>query len=181
MKLFIIFSRKYLLIFLIAFTVPFFLSCNFSKNGGAQIGVVDAENEDRAIAAFLVKVTEINSAIRKLSQVAQLHSKSVEVKDAFIEQVKLSTEIQKKVQMIAAERLVTTPLTAKRLSVRYTNDVTLMDLLINELISETMVLEQITDVSDDTKIFQLKNEFLPKLNFQSQKISSLKIKYIVTK
>lgn len=181
MAVFQIFKKNYFKFFIITLSIVLFTSCNFSKKNDAKSVISDIDIEERSVASFLVKATEINSSIIKLSKLAEFNSKSVEVKDAFAEQIKITMTIQKKIKMISEEKFVTTPLLNSRFDIKYTNDEALLDSLLNELILEIMLFEKITDTSNDSKIFELKNEFLPKLNYQSQKISSLKIKSKITK
>ncbi len=180
MSLLKIFKRKYLSIFIISISVLLFLSCNFSKKTDSHFVVPDIESEDREIAAFLVNTTETNSVIVELYKISQSSSKAIDVKDIFSEQIKLTSEIQSRIKQISEERFVTIPLTYKNTKIKYSNDVELLDLLINQLVVQINLFEKI-DKTNDAKILELKNEFLPKLNFQSQKVSTLRVKKIVTK
>lgn len=170
-------STKYGIIIFLSLVIFTTVSCIFKKND-TKIELTDIKNEDRDIASFLVKSTEINRSITNLAMLAQSNSKSILIKDVLNKQVKICSELQNQIKIIAENRFVTIPVIVKPTIIRYKSDDVIVKMLLKDLQTQIMNFEKITLSTRDGKIFNLKTEFLPKLYQQTNIINNLNNKLL---
>lgn len=151
-----------------------FTTCKFPEKSGKN-KVTNYEKEEGKVAAFLVKSTEINLRIIYLCTAIESNSNSVKIKDVIQNQKKLTLEIHTDIKNLAEKNLVNLPIIDNINKVEYTNDMDVINSLTNELTEEITQFEKISENTNDTEIYRLKSEFLPKLTYQAEQINSLKI------
>lgn len=167
-------NRLFISVLILLFISITLTTCKFPENSSKE-KITSFDNEQEKIAAFLVKSTEINLQIMYLCKTIESNSKAVKIKDAFQNQMQLTSEIHNKIKTISESKLVNIPLLDKNLKLHYSNDSDVQNLLLNELNKQIIQFERINDSTNDYEILSLKSEFLPKLISQSEKINSLKI------
>lgn len=149
------------------------ISCRFTDKSDGNKNANFDEQEQRQVAAFLVKSTEINLQILHLSKIIQSKSTSVNVKNTFEKQFQLTSKINSDIKKIAEENLVNLPRVDVRNTIRYKNDSVSINILKNQLNKQIELFRNIIVTTNDPKISKLQSEFLPKLNDQAQKIRTL--------
>lgn len=151
-----------------------FTTCKFPEKSGKN-KVTNFEKEEEKVAAFLVKSTEINLRIIYLCKAIESNSNSVKIKDVIQNQKKLTLEIHTDIKNLAEKNLVNLPIIDNINKVKHMNDMDVINSLTNELTKEITQFEKISENTNDTEIYRLKSEFLPKLTYQAEQINSLKI------
>ena len=150
----------------ILFIVTTYSSCRFFNNTINDPSIKElVDTEEQQIARFLVGVTNINFKIIELSQFAQQENVPNELKNFFTIQENKVIEIQKHINKIAANKLVTLPqYNENNNTLHYfdSDSLTLTKKLIEKLEAEIVLFNKVK--------VQTKNKY--------KEISSFQIKYL---
>lgn len=159
------------------FILPMFLlSCVFkSKEENKIKNNAKSELEQKQIAQLLVQLTEANFELFKFLEISKTQTVSEDVRLYFSELEKATINFQNNIASISEKKLVTIPIYNKPNSVEISEE-NLLKNIMNQLISEAVHLEKIKSGINDKSILELKNNYLPLLNSNLEKISTLRIK-----